>query len=94
MALSGFEGHSRHPGPSTACKAGAQDKLQPEAEGRDLRPKSLGRLHETPAFVVPAKYYFAGCPFAGVPACRGRQNIARAAPPIICARTKGMGGPP
>jgi hypothetical protein len=23
----------RHPGPSTACKAGAQDELQPKAEG-------------------------------------------------------------
>ena len=23
-------------------------------------------LHETPAFGVPAKWYFVGCPFAGV----------------------------
>jgi hypothetical protein len=28
--------------------------------------KLTARLHETPAFGVPAKYYFAGCPFAGV----------------------------
>jgi hypothetical protein len=41
-------------------------------EGRDLRTRSLGCLHETPAFGVPTKYYFVGCPFAGVTAMRQR----------------------
>ncbi|MDQ8754908.1 1,2-phenylacetyl-CoA epoxidase subunit PaaD [Sphingosinicella sp. LHD-64] len=35
---------TRHPGPSTACKAGAQDKLQPKAEGRDPARQAQGSL--------------------------------------------------
>ena len=34
----------------------------PAPSGRDVS----ACLHETPAFGVPAKYYFAGCPCAGV----------------------------
>lgn len=35
--------HDRRPGPSTACTAGAQGKLQPKAEGRDLKSQSRRR---------------------------------------------------
>jgi len=66
----------RHPSPSTACKAGAQDKLQPKAEGwgpslsqqtmsqqdRDIDPSP--RWGDGEEFVAPA------CPHCGAAAIR------------------------
>jgi len=66
-----------HPEPD-ADLAGRGDRRSPRPFFLLVAPAKAGvsgqgiaaGLHETPAFGVPAKYYFAGCPCAGVTASR------------------------